>query len=221
MASSASADVFEATAGVKGFAGGNLWTTPSDGPGSDGLGFVKSGGGFGWGAGAYVEARALKFLGLELGVTYDKSAMHRDVTYSSVTEIREEVTMKSLRIPVLAKAIAPVPFGRLSLFLGPEFVQALSADASLDVTSGPGAVAADTIRAAKKNSTTFTCGLGITFDLPASLELPIELRASKNLSQESAWRDRVEVLPPAGPYTVTAQSSWDFRLGLGLGYKFF
>src|SRR4051812_45561120 len=35
--------------GVKGFAGGNLWSTPSKIPaGYEGLGFAGSGGGFGW-----------------------------------------------------------------------------------------------------------------------------------------------------------------------------
>ena len=73
-----------------------------------------------------------------------------------------------------------------------------------------------------KSSTMLTMGLGLTIELPLSLEIPIELRASKNLSQPDAWGDRVQFASAAYdyPYTVQGQSSWDFRLGLGLGYKF-
>jgi hypothetical protein len=76
-----------------------------------------------------------------------------------------------------------------------------------------------------KSSTMLTMGLGLTIELPLSLEIPIELRASKNLSQPDAWGDRVswaahDATSFTPPYTVQGQSSWDFRLGLGLGYKF-
>jgi len=64
--------------------------------------------------------------------------------------------------------------------------------------------------------------VGLALELPANLELPIELRASKNLSQDSDWASRVDApnLPVLFPYTVAGQNTWDFRLGVGLGYRF-
>jgi hypothetical protein len=226
VGSTASADLIEASGGVKGFAGGNLWSAPSDYPGGtgyDGPGFIKSGGGFGWGTGLYVEGRVLKILGLELGLTYDRSSVYRNVTVNNV-DFREKFNMTGLRIPVLAKGFAPVPFGRLSLSLGPEFVLAQSADASIAPTSGANVNVITNVSATKKNSTMLTGGVGITIDLPLGIELPLEMRASKNLSQGSAYSDRVSGFNPFKDmfsYDVTAQSSWDFRLSVGLGYKFY
>lgn len=224
----ADAQVVQVSAGAKGFAGGNLWTTPSSRPWSyEGLGFAGNAGGFGFGAGAYVEARFIKFLGLEIDAIYDSSSLYRDVTYSSLVKVREKVTTSGMRVPLLAKGILPVPFGRLSLFVGPEFVFATSPSGSIEITTGAQYMtAADQARTQSfihgkaVSSTMFTMGLGIAVELPASLEIPIELRASKNMSQPDAWMDRVDIAPPAPDYTVRAQSSWDFRLGLGLGYRF-
>lgn len=226
----------EVTAGAKGFVGGNLFTTPSDTPpGWDAYGFSGNAGGMGWGAGIYGEARFVKFLGLELGVGYDSSTLLRNVTLNSVLKIQEKVVTSSMRIPVLVKGIVPVPFGRISVFLGPEFVRPTSADASNELKEGEQYLSANDaalikngIKADTKSSTLLTMGLGVTLELPAKLELPIELRASKNMSQGDAWADRVDMpswQPPgqplvSPPYTVTGQNSWDFRLGIGLGYRF-
>jgi hypothetical protein len=233
-AASASAQLVDTSAGVKGFLGGNVYSTPSNPPlkatgvAEDGLGFTANGGGFGWGGGVYVEARLIKFIGLEIDGIYDKSQLYRDVTYNNVVKVREKVTSTNLRIPLLAKGILPVPFGRLSIFLGPEFIVPLSASASNEITTGEQLLAANNaaevkaaIKAKTAGSTMLTMGLGLTIELPASLELPIELRASKNMSQPDNWNERVvDVTSQPQSYRVIAQNSWDFRLGLGLGYKF-
>jgi hypothetical protein len=223
----ASADLLETTAGAKLFAGGNLWTTPSPSPGDGTIGFGGNGGGVGLGLGAYFEARLIKFLGLELGLTYDSSDLHRDVTTtvtaggaSASGTVTEKIKMASVRIPLLVKGILPVPFGRLSLGIGPEFIVPISADWSVETKSGSFQLPpADAVHADKTSSTMFTTDLGITVELPASLDLPIDLRASKNLSQGSAWTDRATLNSPTS-VTVKGQSSWDFRLSAGLGYRF-
>jgi hypothetical protein len=224
-AGAARADLISATAGAKGFAGGNLWTTPDNIPGGySGVGFAGDGGGVGFGGGVYVEGRVLTFLGAEVGLTYDSSVLQRDVTISGgPTKVTEKVTTSSWRVPLLVKGILPVPFGRLSLGLGPEFVFAGSSDPSLSVTSGPATgTTSSLLQANTSNSTMLTGDLGLTLELPFSLELPVDLRASKNLSQESDWTKRVD-LPTSvtSPYTVNAQNSWDFRLSVGLGYRFY
>src|SRR5439155_13135069 len=96
-----------------------------------------------------------------------------------------------------------------------------SSDTSLSVTSGAGTgTSSNALKASTASSTMLTTDLGLTLELPAHLEVPVDLRASKNLSQESDWLKRVDVSTAAGTYTVNAQNSWDFRLSVGLGYSF-
>ncbi len=89
---------FESSAGLKLLAGGNVWTAPSDvsPAGYEGLGFPASGGGFGWGAAAYYEARFVQHLGVEFDLGYDSSALQRNVTYNGVVDVTEKVTMSGL-----------------------------------------------------------------------------------------------------------------------------
>jgi len=176
-----------------------------------------------YGGGLYVEGRVLRYLGLELGITYDSSVLERNVTISGTgSKVTEKITTPSWRLPVLVKAILPVPSGRLSLGIGPEFVFAGTSSTSLSVTSGPGTgTSSNALSASTTNSTMLTSDLGLTLELPFSLELPIDLRASKNLSQQSDWEQRVAVSAANGTYSVNAQNSWDFRLSVGIGYRFY
>lgn len=219
VATPAHADSIDTSLGVKAMAGGSLWTTPSDRPNNyDGLGFAGNGGGFSYGAGLYGEIRFIKVLSLELDLIYDKSVLMRTVDYSSSVKTQEKIEMTSWRIPILAKANLPTPFGRLFVLLGPELVRGSSADPSLEVTEGNATIGTEFL-AEEANYTMLTGGLGLAIDLPPSLEIPIELRASKNLGQEQAWLDRVDVEGQTR-YTVDAQTSWDFRVSAGLGYRF-
>jgi hypothetical protein len=210
---------FESSVGAKLFLGGNIWTTPDDVPGGyDGLGFAAEGGGFGWGGALYYEARIVQHLGLELDLGYDTSTLLRNVTQNGF-DTQEKVTHSGPRIGLLVKGIVPAPFGRLWAGLGPELMIASSADATLEVE---GTEQSGAIEAEKKSSTMLAFALGMVFHVGDAIEIPVELRAAKNLTQESKWTDRVDI-PPTGtgdPYTVTAQNSWDFRLGVGGGYRF-
>jgi hypothetical protein len=211
------------SAGAQGLLGGSLYSAPDNPPPNyDGLGFVGEAGGFSWGAGAYGEFRPIRFLGLSLGLGYDRIRLQRNVTYNNVLETTESVTASNLRLGFLVKGILPGPFGRAWLGLGPEFLVPLGADAALDVTSGgqfapPGLN--DVISARTGGSTLLSFALGLVFDA-GPVEIPLELRASRNLSQESAWADRVALDPTTLAYEVTARSDWDFRLGLGVGVAF-
>lgn len=208
---------FESSVGAKLFLGGNLWSTPDDVPGGyDGLGFAGDGGGFGWGAALYYEARIVTHLGLELDLGYDSSTLLRNVTVSGV-DTQEKVTHSGPRITFLVKGIVPAPFGRLWAGIGPEFMIASSADATLEVD---GKEQSGVIEAEKKSSTMLALALGMVFHVGEAVEIPVDIRASKNMTQEAKWADRVEITGPSGPYTVTAQNSWDFRLGVGAGYRF-
>ena len=216
---------FESSAGLKLLAGGNVWSTPGDVPGGyDGLGFSDSGGGFGWGGAAYYEARFIGHLGLELDLGYDSSTLQRDVTYNATVKVREKVTMSGLRAGLLAKGILPTPFGRLWLGLGPELVTGGSVSAKNEITRNRQLVAnADEVEglisAKSKSSTMITFAFGMAIHLGDHLEIPVDLRAAKNLSQDSDWPDRVKINNATNEYEVTAQSSWDFRLATGLGSR--
>jgi hypothetical protein len=218
---------FESSAGLKLFAGGNLWTKPSNvPPGYEGIGFAGDGGGFGFGAALYYEARLFRHLGLEVDLGYDRSILQRSVTYNRLLELTEKVTSSGPRISLLAKGILPAPFGRLWAGLGPEFLLPSSAEASLEITKGkeliPNSEAerlASLIGVEKQSSTMLTFAFGAVVHA-GPLEIPFDLRAAKNLSQDSDWTDRVSIDAASEKYVVTAQSSWDFRLGLGVGYRF-
>jgi hypothetical protein len=217
---------FESSAGLKLLAGGNVWSTPSEVPaGYDGLGFAGNGGGFGFGGALYYEARFIQHLGLELDLGYDQSTLQRDVTINGVVKVREKVTSSGLRWGLLAKGIFAAPFGRMWIGLGPEFVSGSSVDAKNEITEGRQYVTnasqiEDAISAKSKSSTMLTLAAGLAIHLGDNLEIPVDLRAAKNLSQDDKWADRVRLDLATTKYEVTAQSSWDFRLATGLGYRF-
>ncbi len=216
----------EFSAGVLGLLGGNLFTTPSNIPGNyEGVGWAGDAGGFGWGVAAYGEARFIKHLGLELTLGYDRSSLHRDVTINGVVTVREELSIGSPRLGFLAKGILPTPFGRLWLGLGPQFVLSTSTDAKNEITAGrqfvPPADAAAFESAAhpkETNSTLLDIGAGLAIHAGDMIEIPFELRASKNLSQDDAWLERVTFRPDG--YEVKTQSSWEFRMAIGVGARF-
>lgn len=209
---------FEASAGLKLLLGGSLWSTPENIPGGyEGLGFAGSAGGFAYGGALYAEGRFFKYLGLELDVGYDDTTLKRKVTYNGVVDVHESVETSGMFFGFLVKGVVPAPFGRVWLGVGPQFMNPSSADPKLDP-----ALANVTFRAKTESSTMLNLGLGMVIHAGDLIEIPIELRAAKNLSQEADWDERVAttVNGNAFSYEVTAQSSWDFRLGLGVGARF-
>lgn len=218
------------SAGARVFLGGNYSNTPGNisPPGYEGIYFAGNSGGFGWGLGAYGEARFVEHLGVELGFIYDNSTLQRDVTYNSVITLNERVTFSSTRLNLLLKGIAPFPAGRMWVGVGPELVLSVSGDAGNEITEGASStpdVLKNAIRANEEKSTLLALALGMVIHAGDLLEIPIELRALKNMSQESDWLDRVDIgTPPAAgqpaPYAVNTRSTWEFRLGMGLGARF-
>ncbi len=223
----------EGSAGLRVFGGGELYTTP-DGvtpSGYDGLGFSGNGGGFGFGVGGYGEARFAQHFGLELGLIYDRSELRRDVTYTVVKpagtkigQVRETLVMSTFRLDLLAKGIAPFDGGRFWVGLGPEFVLSSSVDASNEITDNSQHITdtvsvENAIKANEKKSVLLAFGTGVVVHAGDVVEIPLEMRVLRNLSQGSNWSDRV-AFNSATDYTVDAQSTWEFRLGLGIGARF-
>lgn len=203
------------SAGLKLLAGADVWSTPANVPAfaQNGLLFVGNGGGFGYGLMPYYELRIIKLVGVEAGVNYEHGSFHRNVTLNSV-DYTESVTLNSWRLPILAKLNIPLGLGRLWLGLGPEFTVSQSSTAKVTP-----AVANYATRDVKP--TYFTGGLGLVIELPLTgIEIPVEFRASKNLSQPDNWSDRVTGDVAAQTVTVRAESSWVYRLGAGIGFQF-
>ncbi len=222
--SSASAFMPEFSAGLKMTGGANLWSEPTDTPGT-GLGFRGETAGYGFGGGAYAEVRVFRFVGLELGLLYEQNKLWRNVDLSGgVVTVKEEVSANVLRVPVLLKAILPLGIVRLTAGVGPELVMPQSTDGSHDVDTAANVVLTSLtkpdIGTESKSSTMLAMDLGVVIEVGGFLEIPLSLRAARNLSQEDAWSDRVDVTRLPQLYSVVVQNSWDFRLTAGVGYVF-
>lgn len=218
--SSMAVSLIDSSAGFKALVGADIWSAPSNVPaGYDGLGFVGTAGGFGYGALAYYELRIIKFIGLEVDVAYQHGTFKRKITINpglgTGVDITESVALSSFRLPILAKLNVPLGLGRLWLGLGPEFTVSQSSSGKLDSSVAvQGGIATRDVK-----PTYGTGGLGLVIEIPAiGIDIPIEFRASKNLSQPSNYAERVTLTD--GGATVRAESSWVLRLGAGLGYRF-
>lgn len=208
--------LIDSSAGLKLLAGADIWSAPSNVPsGYDGIGFVGTGGGFSYGALGYYELRIIKFIGVEADLAYQHGSFQRKVSYPGF-DVTESVTMNSLRLPILAKLNIPLGLGRLWLGVGPEFTLYQSSSGKAEVTA---AITPPTITTRDVKPTFFTGGLGLVIEVPAiGIDIPLEFRASKNLSQPSGVLERVSYTQTSED--VRAESSWVLRLGAGIGYRF-
>ncbi|MEZ4375589.1 MAG: hypothetical protein R3B07_32565 [Polyangiaceae bacterium] len=215
---------FEGSIGLKVLLGGSVWSAPDNVPdGYEGLGFSGVGGGFAYGGALYAEGRIATYLGLEFDLGYDDTTLRRQVTFDKVVDGDESFESSGIYFGFLIKGVVPTQFGRFWGGLGPKFVNPSTNEAKLDSKDIP--VDAGAVQAKGTNSTLLDMGFGIVIHATDSIEVPIELRAAKNLTQEANWEDRVNVKErdasgQVTSYEVTAQSSWDFRLGFGLGVRF-
>ena len=202
------------SAGARLFIGGNLLTTPTNTPpGYEGLGFAGNAGGFGWGAGLYGEGRFFKHLGLELGLLHDQSTLLRNITYNGVVKIQERLDISTWRLNLLVKGILPFSGARMWLGVGPEFVLSSSVDAKNEIVE-------QAISGQEEKSTLLVLAAGTVIEIGDRFEIPIELRALRNLDVEDDWQKRVQRDLATLTYSVRAQSSWEFRIGLGFGVMF-
>lgn len=208
----------DSSAGLKLLAGADLWSAPSNVPsGYDGIGFVGTAGGFSYGALGYYELRIIKFIGLEADLAYQHGSFQRKISYPG-GDITESVTMNSLRLPILAKLNVPLGLGRLWFGVGPEFTLYQSSSGSFDY-SATAPPLRPSISTRDVKPTFFTGGLGLVIEIPViGIDIPLEFRASKNLSQPSNFTERVSL--SGNQLDVRAESSWVLRLGAGVGYRF-
>jgi len=218
--------IIDHSAGLKLLVGADVWSTPSNVPPAlqNGPMFVGNAGGLSYGAMPYYEIRIIKLLGAEAGLNYEIGSFHRNVTYNGgIAEAKETIDIKALRFPLLAKLNIPFVLGRFWLGAGPEFTLTQSSSGKYEVTKGA-LLGTATVRTRDVKPTYFAGGLGMVIEIPlVGIEVPIELRISKNMSQPDNWAERVAYNTPTTTdliYTVRAESSWAYRLGAGLGFQF-
>ena len=205
--------------GIKGFGGANVWTEPSGVPAAyamSDVGFAKARAGAGGGAGLYLQARFIRFIGFETGMLYEWNSIWENLNLDGV-HVKFTAVNNVLRFPFLVKGILPLAGARLALAIGPEVVVPVSTSASTDIS-----LPSFRFEARSKVSTMLTMGFDIDIELPAHLLVPIGIRASYNLTQPSDYVDRVTVTHAGQLLTgenVLYQNSWDFRFQIGLAYE--
>ncbi|HOU54330.1 MAG TPA: hypothetical protein PLQ97_10420 [Myxococcota bacterium] len=212
--------------GAKAMGQGNLWTAPTDLPaylGNQDWAFDNTRAGWAAGAGIYAQLRLWKALGLEVDFLIDQSRL-QETPLDRQTWL---LTARSvnLRIPLLLQGILPLPGVRLGVSLGPEFVIPLKTEA---LQSNPPLLYQDyDFQVDGTFATMLTMGLQVTPVILGHITIPIDLRASYNLTQPKDYEGRVTVHQRASGvrdltqgFTLHLQNTWEFRLCLGVGYAF-
>lgn len=215
----------EPSAGALLLLGGNYLSTPEDVPGGyEGVGYAGDAGGLGWGVAAYGEARFFRHLGARLTLGIDRSTLQREVTINGVVKVDEKLEIATTRASLMVQGVVPAPFGRAWVGVGPELALGPSVEASNEITAGrqyvpdPDGVEG-LISGREESSALLAFGLGLAFHVGETVEIPFELRAARNLDDETSWPDRVRVSPDLS-YSVAGRSSWEFRMALGAGVRF-
>lgn len=212
--------LIDSSAGVKALAGADVWSNPSNVPEGRVFGFAGSAAGLSYGALGYYELRLIKFVGLEVDLAYQHGSFHRKITYNQVAEFTETANVDGLRLPILAKLNIPMAIGRFWLGLGPEFTLYQSSSFKLEQTGGPTTPIPGSTLTRNVKPIYGTLGVGIVLEIPLiDIDIPIELRASRNLTQPGDWAERVSY-DSSATTTLRAESSWVLRLGAGVGIRF-
>ncbi|MBP7125962.1 hypothetical protein KBD49_06325 [Myxococcota bacterium] len=212
--------------GAKAMGQANLWTAPTDLPaylGNQDWAFDNTRAGWAAGAGIYAQVRLWKALGLKVDFLVDQSRLQETPLEGQAWLLTARAL--NLRIPVLVQGILPLPGVRLGVSLGPEFVIPLKTEA---LQSNPPPLWQNyDFRVDGTVSTMLTMGLQITPVILGHWTIPIDLRASYNLTQPGDYEGRVTVHERASGvrdltrgFTLHLQDTWEFRLCLGVGYAF-
>ncbi|MDY0062840.1 MAG: hypothetical protein RBU45_23730 [Myxococcota bacterium] len=191
--------------------------------------------GLGGGGGVYTELRLFDRVGLELDVlfSYDHTSRTEEWSFAGTTEqlnLVHDSWAKNMRFPVLLKGYQSFGVTRLSLGVGVEYVKPL--DHGYDITKARRSTAevdeqslADylALHHSVPQDSIFLLGqLELAIDLGV-VQIPIDLRAGRNLTQTDQFEDRWAYLLEGGQpvrYDIQALYSWDFRALVGVAASF-
>jgi hypothetical protein len=169
------------------------------------------------GGGVFVEGRFFQFVALEMDLIYEWDAIWETQDFGGLLKTKTKAITHNLRIPLLVKGVLPLPLVRLSLGIGPEFVVPVGS------TAETSAALKTQFKVKTKTSTMLAMDLGVVVNPFAGLLIPLDIRASYNLTQPKSYKDRVEIKTSGAAVesiTILYQNTWDFRLLLGVGYEF-
>lgn len=166
------------------------------------------------GAGIMLDARVIKFLGLEVDFLRMADKGSGDIKAGG-QNVSVTIGQPALHIPVLAKLALPSGLLRPFAVVGPEFVFPGKSDLSMSpsgVITGAGTSYAE-------NYTMFAFGFGCELVIPAvDIRVPLTLRGAINPSTSSSIQDRVRI--DAGP-SVSFRSEWQYQAVATLGVAYY
>ncbi len=201
--------------GVKGAVGADLWVAPDNSPSYSNMAFTETTAGFAGGVGAYVELRFIKFIALDTEFLFGWDEV---IEKDTINGVKIKYTAKSFnfKLPILVKAVLPLPGIKLSLGTGPVFEFPISSEGKVDHPNFA------KFNVKTKTSVLWAAELGFDVKLSRHFRMPIDFRAAYNLSQPSSYNDRVKLT--TGGFTgnsmdMTYQNTWEFRLLLGVAYE--
>jgi len=249
-------DIVRFTLGVRGGGGGDIWLAPrggglcEDGTVGDLCDWpILSGtrGGWSGGVGIFFGAIFFEYVGLELGLRVVEHHLleYVDWTYEELdpvtaTVVRheaqtaEEVIWQALHIPVLLKVYVPAETFRFALGFGVDFGVTVGSSASYEhvggVLAGP-RTQFERLEPDPVDSIYVLGTAGFEFMVGDGFFIPLEIGVAYNVSQPSAYHDRVgfdrrpgnaldAVTTQPTRMTVETRQSLMTHLYLGVGYLF-
>ncbi len=161
--------------------------------------------GIGGAIGLAVEARAMKYIGLETGLHYsfDNGSGNEEVNNTAgqrLLTVNQDQRSKSIRIPVLLKLAIPFPVVTPVFGLGIEVVSQTDSELEYDIES-----AGINKDIATSTYTLFAFSIGLEFKVQ-QIRIPLELRAGYNLGFDNTLSGRVS---PEGESINTATFVYD------------
>lgn len=207
---------YQLTAGAKLGVGGNYLGAPDDPPAGGSLPFDDGVGGWGLGGGIFSEVRFFNgHLGAELDLLIDSSHNWSKLSIGNTLDYKLGWSATDLRMPVLVNVGTSNEKTRLAFGTGPEFVFALGAKPTSEVTSGPN-VPFNAFDAKTKTHVNWAFNLGLAAPV-GRVKLTFDIRFTLNLNSQSKYADRWDISPGGTP-SVVAMHRMDLRLLLGVAY---
>jgi len=228
-------DIFSFEFGLKGMGGYNYWNKPANSPldmvNQDVL-FGNERSGFGAGGGLYLQLRFFKFVGLELDVLFENDEIWEHPLEGYDWKINAQRI--NVRLPLLVQFILPLKPIRLGLVIGPEFVLPFKTWAEQSYI--PPEFKNYDFKTSSPTTTRLTFGINLAIRLAEGIYLPIDIRASYDVTQPRSWAERIfgnpacmdgdwakcgkDLYAPDGSIGIIQRNTWDFRLLLGIGFDF-
>ena len=200
--------------GVKGYGAGNIWVEPDNCPPT--IGFTETTAGWAAGVGPFVEARFFKYAALDIELLFAWDRMIEKDTIGW-RKVKFTAKMFDLKIPILLKGVLPFPGVKLSLGTGPVIEYPLS----VKMATNPDVISL--MDAEEAFSVLWAINLGIDIKLYRGLRLPIDIRASYNISQPAEYKDRVTLSLNGNSVTritIKYQNTWELGMLMGLAWEF-